>query len=107
MITLYLGSGTQMLSHAASRSVFFNSMNGPLSCGGLLPDKTPVMSCSMLQGGSWVSTHTLKFSRVRHCSWRTRFGVILMGGINSPRTTEIVGVGGMDMQLWALKYDIV
>ena len=96
-----------MLSHTETRPVFFNSMNGPLSCGGLLPDGTPVLSCSMLQGGSWVSTHTLKISRVRHCSWRTRFGVILMGGIASPRTTEIVGIGGMDRLLWPLKYDIV
>ena len=94
------------MSHTETRSVFFNSMNGPLSCGGLWPDQTPVMACQMLQEGSWVSTHTLRFARVRHCSWRTRFGVILMGGIMSPRTSEVVGVNGMVKQLWSLKYDI-
>ena len=69
-------------------------------CGGYSTRTT----CITFTSGQWVTSHALTEERVYHTSWSTQDGIVLMGGYDSPRTTEIItegeyeGVPGFDLQ---------
>ena len=65
-----------------------------LVCGG--PEGTPQSkTCLSLTAGGWVKTHDLQQERVKHISWTTGEGTVLIGGYKSQFTTEIVKQPGV------------
>ena len=66
-----------------------NTQNGFVSCGGGDEGKT----CQTLVDGSWKASGDLNKRRIHHISWKRPDGKIhLMGGSESPRTTEIFDI---------------
>ena len=67
-----------------------HSQDGLLQCGGIGNSRQCLTFHS--DSGEWrVKTHRLSERRVRHSSWQRDDGtVLLMGGVDSPTTTEIV-----------------
>ena len=64
-----------------------NAQSGLVSCGGGNEGNT----CQTLIDGSWVTNGALYKRRIRHLSWKRPDGRIhLMGGSESPMTTEMV-----------------
>ena len=69
-------------------------------CGGDYSRNT----CITFSSGKWVTSHALAEERAWHISWSTEAGVILMGGLSSGNTSEIISLGdydavpGFDMQ---------
>ena len=56
--------------------------------------------------GQWRVSHNLKYERSGHTSWDTPDGgVLLVGGENSPDTTELLNDEGGSDELFTLKYD--
>ena len=63
-------------------------------------------TCITFTSGQWVTSHALTEQRVHHTSWSTEAGTVLMGGENSPWTTEIVTEGEYDGVTWfSMQYD--
>ena len=55
--------------------------------------------------GKWTISHNLLQNRYYHCSWETEHGLLLMGGVYSPTTSEIVPTdGGEGGPSFAMKY---
>jgi hypothetical protein len=44
--------------------------------------------------GQWITSHILVERRYIHTSWQTEQGVVLMGGVYSQNTSEIVATTG-------------
>ena len=68
-----------------------HTMDGLLICGGYRPSDT---TCLSFSSGGWITSNTLVERRYRHTSWQTDKGVVLMGGIHSDTTSEIVPMDG-------------
>ena len=86
---------------------FYHSINqfqygNLIICGGYQTTD----NCISLINGSWIKTHSLLFDRLDHSSWTTDEGVILIGGENSPTTTEIVTESGRVEQGFQLKHPV-
>ena len=65
-----------------------------LLCGGSAG--TPQSkTCLTLTAGGWVKTHDLLQERVKHVSWNTGAGTVLIGGTVSQSSTEIVKQPGL------------
>ena len=66
---------------------YYHSQDGLLQCGGA----GNTLHCHTFQSGEWVKTHNLSEEREYHSSWQRGDGtIVLMGGDDSPTTTEIV-----------------
>ena len=65
-------------------------MDSLLICGGYY-NATP---CLTFSSGKWITSHSLVEGRGDHTSWQTEQGVVLMGGADSPATSETVQMGG-------------
>ena len=61
-------------------------------------------SCVTLSGGAWIKSHTLVQPRFGHCAWETDSGIILLGGSESPTTTELLKEDGGSELTFSLKY---
>ena len=80
--TLY-SNGTRMQCILPDLNIGIgHTMNGFVVCGGQI--------CSTLTGGEWRATHDLNYGRAFHTSWSVADEIILLGGLNSPTTTDIV-----------------
>ena len=64
-------------------------------CGG--GDST---TCITFTSGQWVTSHALTEKRYGHTSWSTDAGIILMGGLDSGMTTEIISQGEYEAVPW-------
>ena len=54
----------------------------------------------------WINSHTLAEGRDGHSSWQTDQGLVLMGGYDSPLTSEIIPrAGEQGVPGFAMKYD--
>ena len=62
------------------------TQNGEVVCGGY----PTVQSCISLTGSDWTTSHQLVESRWGHSSWSSPAGLILMGGYDSGKTTELL-----------------
>ena len=63
--------------------------NGPILCGG--GDDETMKTCLTTSRGQWRASHNLNYNRSYHTSWDTPDGgVLLVGGENSPDTTELL-----------------
>merc|ERR1719219_938055 len=79
-------------------------MEAKTVCGGY--DNTPIKtSCLTLTSpGTWEKTSTLLNARLRHSSWASPSGLILLGGTDSQTTTEKIQENGTSTQSFGLKY---
>lgn len=59
-------------------------------CGGNDTPKT----CLSFTSGKWVTSNNLVEERDGHCSWQTEEGLLVLGGLWSPDTSEIVDLAG-------------
>ena len=83
---------------------YYHSQNEGLVCGGAHPDaKTNCVKWNPASG-NWTMSHTLKYDRYHHVSWATDSGVYLIGGYNSPKTSEKVKLDGSVEEGFSLKY---
>ena len=79
---------------------FWHSQDGLLVCGGT--------TCEQLSPatGSWALTgHTLQQERQSHVSWSVEEGTILMGGVSSGTTSEIVKHDGTTETSFDMRYN--
>ena len=86
----------------------YHSQDGQTVCGGFRRGGFS-RNCIKFQSGSWTNlTENLLFERHFHSSWETPNGdVLLIGGIGSPNTTEIVSLeNGTSKRSFDLKYNI-
>ena len=82
-----------------------HTQDGLLLCGGTYSS----YNCEEFSPatGTWARTHTLQRERWYYVSWSVEEGTILMGGVSSGTTSEIVKHDGTTE--WSLdqKYDIL
>ena len=71
---------------------YYHTMDSLQVCGGWWTTTT----CITFTSGQWVTSHALTEKRWDHISWSTDAGILLMGGRNSVRTTEIISPGVYD-----------
>ena len=64
--------------------------DGAVACGGWDGNTATYTSCVTLTAEGWQESHQLQEKRVDHSSWRSPDGLLLMGGKDSPNTTEIL-----------------
>ena len=63
-----------------------HSQSGITVCGGESSSQT----CSSFRNGEWTISHNLIEERIRHVSWSSTSGIMLLGGLNSEQTTELL-----------------
>ena len=81
-----------------------NSQKNNVLCGGGIDGIGP-SSCMKLTSSGWVTvTEQLIKDRKHHVSWLVDDGVILLGGMKGPSTTEIVRWDGTNEALFTLEY---
>jgi len=66
-----------------------HTMDGIYLCGGVSV-AVGSLPCLKFSEGQWIPFYDLVQSRTRHSSWMTDQGLVLMGGHQSPLTSEIV-----------------
>ena len=77
--------------------------NGMLTCGGERLNKG---YCRTFVNGSWSTEKIeLQEDRWEHSSWEFEQGILLIGGVASPVTTEIVLSNGSTVMHYDLKQD--
>ena len=69
-----------------------HTMDSLLICGGY--DDSSPSTCLSFTSGQWMTSHTLLERWCTHTSWQTEQGLVLMGGLYRPYTSEIVEQGG-------------
>ena len=81
-----------------------HTQSGRIACGGW--DPAARKSCvTFFNGGEdWVKTHNLTQQRRYHSSWASPRGVMLMGGLSSVETTEILTGDGVTTPGFSLDY---
>ena len=84
-----------------------HTQTGLESCGGTSP--ATWTTCVRLEGGSWTPSHQLleeRYYQYYHSSWASPAGTMLMGGRNSPQTTELLDANtGDSVMSFPLKYN--
>ena len=63
-----------------------HTMDKLFICGGYYHSLT----CLSLLSGEWVATHVLHHRRYASNSWDTSQGLLILGGDDSPHTSEVV-----------------
>ena len=80
-----------------------HSVSGREVCGGDAADS----SCIEFRDGSWAQSHTLQRQRTGQSAWSSPSGLVLLGGIRDPSTTELLSDDSIESTLhFPLKYDI-
>ena len=80
-----------------------HTQTGLTACGGGRSDAT-LRSCVTLSENGWIKSNNLIQPRSVHCAWDTGSGIILLGGVGSPNTTELLKEDGGSEELFHLKY---
>ena len=79
-----------------------HTQTGLEACGG--GGSATRTTCVRLEAGSWTPSHQLVEQRF-HLSWASPAGTLLMGGILSPQTTELLDANtGDSVTSFPLKY---
>ena len=83
-----LGDGTtcMMPNLPDLQKGYAHSQSGLTICGGTQNKK----GCSTLKNGVWQISHTLRSPRMNHINWKTSHGLMLLGGTEQLRTTELL-----------------
>ena len=87
------------------RNRYYHSQNGGLVCGGSHSEAKTNCAKWSPTSGNWTQSHTLRHNRYHHVSWATASGVYLIGGYESPRTSEKVKLDSSVEEGFNLKYD--
>ena len=66
-----------------------HTQTGLEACGSFRAATTKT-TCVRLSGGSWSPSHQLVEKRRNHCSWSSPSGILMMGGSDSIKTTELL-----------------
>ena len=84
-----------------------HTMDGIYLCGGVSV-AVGNLPCLKFSEGQWIPFYDLVQTRTRHSSWMTDQGLVLMGGHQSPLTSETVptGEGHQGGLAFDLKYKI-
>ena len=61
-------------------------------------------SCVTLEGGSWVTSHTLQQQRRDHSQWASPGGLVLMGGNDHGYSSELLSDAGDSTERFTMKY---
>ena len=81
-----------------------HTQTGLEACGGY--GSSASSTCVRLEAGSWTPSHQMVEQRRYHSSWASPAGTLLMGGILSPQTTELLDANtGDSIPSFPLKYD--
>ena len=85
-----------------SQATFVHTLSGTTVCGGRNSEGV----CVPYQNNTWNQTASidLRNARKEHSSWQSSAGIVLMGGGDSLRTSEIVN-NGMSKDYFDLQYD--
>ena len=87
------------------QSRYYHTQTGLEACGGR-NNSANFFTCVRLEAGSWTPSHQLAEERRYHSSWASPAGTLLMGGILSPQTTELLDTAtGDSIPIFPLKYD--
>ena len=83
----------------------WHTQSGLTACAGGYSDSE--RSCIKFEAGAWTTlTDNLVEKREVHSSWVNSNGhILLIGGLDSPNTTEIVYQNGASTRSFDLKYD--
>ena len=83
-----------------------HTQTGLVACGGFEKNRKSEKSCVRFSKGEeeWKKSHTLKKSRRGHAAWNSPDGVLLMGGRDSPTTTELLTNNGDTTPGFKIKY---
>ena len=81
-----------------------HSQSGLLACGGYTEnDRT---TCTRLANGEWKTSHNLTEQRRVHTSWTSNIGILLFGGWDSQKTTELLSsTSSTSTSTFQLPYD--
>ena len=86
-----------------------HTQDGNIICGGgssgRFRKRTRNSCITLNENGEWKVSHRLIEPRYSHVSWRVRDGILLMGGENSPDTTEMVKNDGTVELSFMLEYN--
>ena len=78
-------------------------MDSLVICGGYYASAT---TCLSFSSGQWIISHILAEGRDAHSSWQTEQGLVLMGGYDSPISSEVVPrAGEQGGPGFAMQYD--
>ena len=78
------------LNMSLPKKIAGHTQDGLLQCGGYCSQK----SCHRFTEGKWEESHSLSEERVKHNSWMTEGGsLLLLGGEGSNKTTEKITEG--------------
>ena len=62
------------------------------------------MSClQMKTSGEWETSHSFTSERWAHTSWSSEGGILLIGGHDSPKTTELASPDGSSQRKFDLR----
>ena len=79
-----------------------HSQTGLTQCGG---GGGSLQSCHQFINGQWTKSHSLSEKREDHSSWQTEEGsILLLGGLYSGTTTEVLTDSGEVSPGFPLKY---
>ena len=87
---------------------YSHTLDNLLACGGREDDGYGATTCEEFSpaAGTWARTnHTLQEERQGHVSWTMEEGTVLMGGVDSMTTSEIVKDDGTTERSFDMKYD--
>ena len=89
----------------APQDRFGHTMDNLTICGG--KDKNDFLqTCITFSSGDWVTTNTLEQARIEHSSWQTDQGIVLMGGFESPNTSEMISAtSGHSEPFFTMEYN--
>ena len=81
-----------------------HTQTGLEACGGR-NNSAHFFTCVRLEAGSWTLSHQLVEKREDHCSWASSAGTLLLGGVWSTKTTELLDANtGDSVMSFPLKY---
>ena len=79
------------------------SKTGSKICGGLYGSQTGKSCLELKANGEWATSHTLLYGRWAHTNWRSGADILLIGGHDNPKATELAKADGSSINSFTLK----
>ena len=103
IVEVIFGNGTHCTLPSLPHGRIWHSQSGLTACGG--SDSPARETCTTFSSGAWATSHNLMEKRLRHVSWNSPTGIMLLGGLGSEQTTELLSSTSTSAQ-FDLPYDI-
>ena len=88
---LWSPSGFQCFLPELNIAREFHSQSGLTACGGGYLGGWARSNCETLSGnGQWLYSYDLKSERYGHVTWESKNEILLMGGYNNTKTSELL-----------------